>query len=582
MGSTKEEVSEMEKIKKLKDLFTNYNLDGYLIPKNDEFFNEYVPEHKDNLKYISNFSGSYGLALILKKKNYLFVDGRYTVQANEQSGKVFKIITLPLLKNKININLGKKKIGFNPKLFSEHFIKYFSKKIGVNCIPLSNDILDFLRKKKYRITKKKFYTLDKSIVGQSYYSKLTNLKKYLNKNKIDIMLITSSENIAWLLNIRGQDSNFSPIPNCFLIVDKEMRVFLFCDLNKIDKNFKKKFKFIYILEMKELENFLKRTKNKNFSIDGQTCSIFFQSIIKKNNKINKVIDPIYFLKSQKNGIEIRNTKKIHEYDGAALTKFLFWIKNNFKRQKITELTAQKKLLQFKTKFKKFKQLSFPTISSTGPNGAIVHYNVSKKTNRLLEKGNIYLVDSGGQYHFGTTDVTRTVSLETQNKKIKEIFTRVLKGHLNLSNFNMKRNTTGSVLDRVARKNLRLNKLDYAHGTGHGVGYFLNVHEGPQSISKSNKIKLKPGMILSNEPGYYEKGKFGLRIENLIYIKKIKNGMKFENLTYVPIDKSLIIKKLLNKKEIFWLNQYHLHVYKKLKKYMNKNELVFLKKSCSNI
>ena len=196
--------------------------------------------------------------------------------------------------------------------------------------------------------------------------------------------------------------------------------------------------------------------------------------------------------------------------------------------------------------------------------------------------NIYLVDSGGQYHFGTTDVTRTVSLETQNKKIKEIFTRVLKGHLNLSNFNIKRNTTGSVLDRVARKNLRLNKLDYAHGTGHGVGYFLNVHEGPQSISKSNKIKLKPGMILSNEPGYYEKGKFGLRIENLIYIKKIKNGMKFENLTYVPIDKSLIIKKLLNKKEIFWLNQYHLHVYKKLKKYMNKNELVFLKKSCSNI
>ena len=212
----------------------------------------------------------------------------------------------------------------------------------------------------------------------------------------------------------------------------------------------------------------------------------------------------------------------------------------------------------------------------------MHYNATTKTNRTLKKGNIYLVDSGGQYHFGTTDVTRTISLETKNRKIKETFTRVLKGHLNLFNFKIKKNTTGSILDKVARKSLRRVNLDYNHGTGHGVGFFLNVHEGPQSISKINKIKLKPGMILSNEPGYYEKGKFGLRIENLVYTKKYKNSLIFENLTYAPIDKSLIIKSLLNQKEIFWLNKYHNNVYNKLKRFMNSKELILLKKSCSNI
>ena len=193
-----------------------------------------------------------------------------------------------------------------------------------------------------------------------------------------------------------------------------------------------------------------------------------------------------------------------------------------------------------------------------------------------------MVDSGGQYHYGTTDVTRTVSLENKSKFVKEVFTRVLKGHLNLSNFKIKKNTSGSILDKIARKSLKSIKLDYAHGTGHGVGYFLNVHEGPQSISRLNKLKLKPGMILSNEPGYYKKGKFGLRIENLIYTKKSKMGIKFENLTYAPIDKSLIIKKLLNNKEVEWLNLYHQNVFKTLKKYMNKKELIFLKNSCSNI
>ena len=573
----------MEKIEKLKNSFKKYNLDGYLIPKNDEFFSEYVPHHKDDLQYISNFSGSYGLALILKNKNYLFVDGRYTIQANIQSGKTFNIVTLPLVKNKKSLNIKNKKIGYDPRLFNEKSLKKISEKLGSKFISVEKNLIRSLKgEKKYNIKNKYFYVLDTSITGQSNLKKINNLKKYVYKSNVDIMFVTSSENIAWLLNIRGNDSDYSPIPNCFLIIDKNMKIFLFCDLKKINIEFKRKLNFIRILGIDELENFLKKIKGKKFLLDNITCSIFYKDLIKKKNSILEKNDPIYLLKSQKNKIEIDNIKKIHEYDGAALTKFLIWIKNNFKRRKISELSAQKKLLKFRKKFNNFKSLSFPTISSTGSNGAVVHYNATNKTNKVLKSGNIYLVDSGGQYHFGTTDVTRTISLNSKSKKIKEVFTKVLQGHLNLSNYKLNKNTTGSILDIIARKELKKINLDYAHGTGHGVGYFLNVHEGPQSISKSNQTTFKPGMILSNEPGYYEKGKYGLRIENLIYVKKIKNGIKFNNLTYVPIDKSLIIKKLLNKKEILWLNQYHQLVYNKLKKYMNKKELILLKESCSNI
>ena len=240
------------------------------------------------------------------------------------------------------------------------------------------------------------------------------------------------------------------------------------------------------------------------------------------------------------------------------------------------------MLKFRKNIKTFKSLSFPTISGSGPNGSIIHYKANKNSNRILKKGDLYLVDSGGQYNFGTTDVTRTISLDNHHPRIKNIFTRVLKGHIAVSNYKLNKNSTGSEIDKAARKSLKEINLDYAHGTGHGVGYFLNVHEGPHAISKGNKIKLKEGMIVSNEPGYYEDGKFGIRIENLITIKKIKKTQKFDNLTLAPIDKSLVEKKLLNKSEVSWLNEYHKKVFVNLKKFMNKSELKDLKNSCSNI
>ena len=275
-------------------------------------------------------------------------------------------------------------------------------------------------------------------------------------------------------------------------------------------------------------------------------------------------------------------KKAHIYDGAALTKYLFWIKNNFLKSNITEISAEKKLFDYRKKNKSFNFLSFPTISGTGPNGAIIHYKATKNSNRRLKKGDIYLVDSGGQYKFGTTDVTRTISLENNNQRIKNIFTRVLKGHIAVASYKLKENTTGSQLDKAARKPLRNISLNYAHGTGHGVGYFLNVHEGPHAISNKNKVSFKEGVIVSNEPGYYENGKFGIRIENLVRVKKAKKGFLFKNLTMAPIDKSLINKQILKKNEIDWLNNYHKEVFNNLSKFMNKKELSELSKDCSKI
>ena len=572
----------MEKIIKLRNLFKDLNIDGYIVPKNDEFFGEYIPDDKDNLKFISNFSGSFGFALILRKKNYLFVDGRYTLQAKIQSGKFFNIKTIPkclpcnILKNK------KLKIGFDPKLHTEKSLSYFFQKTNCKFVSINYNLIDKIWKKKKNSKINKFFVLKKNYTGQALNEKINLLTKLLIKKKIDIQFISASENIAWLLNIRGKDSKFTPLPNSYLILDNKKKVILFCDLRKIDKKINKHLKNIKIIDINFTQLFLSKIKNKKIQIDVNSCSILFEKIIKKNNEIIEAKDPVYLLKSVKNKIELKNIFKSHIYDGAALTKFLFWIKKNFKKIKITEIDAQNKLLKFRKFNKNFKFLSFPTISGTGPNGAIIHYKADKKSNRNLKRGDIYLVDSGGQYNFGTTDVTRTISLDNNNQRIKNIFTRVLKGHIAVASYKIKKNTSGGDIDLVARKFLKQINLDYAHGTGHGVGYFLNVHEGPQAISKGNQVRFKAGMIVSNEPGYYESGKFGMRIENLVTVKKSNNFFKFENLTMAPIDKSLINKKLLNKNEISWLNDYHSQVYKKLSRFMNKLELNDLQNSCSNI
>ena len=566
-------------MKKFKNLLKQYKLDGYIIPKNDEYFNEYVSSAKDRLKFISNFSGSAGFAIILKNKNYLFVDGRYTIQARIQSGKSFKVITIPKKFPKDVLKFNKKlTIGFDPRLHTESKLNFLFNIKNISLKSVNKNLVDIVWSKRPKELIKPFYSLSKKNTGISSEEKILEVKKFFNKDKVDYLLVTAPENIAWILNIRGHDSTFSPIPNARLLMNKNGYIHFFANPKKITIIKKSLPKKIIFHEENKIEKILTNLYKNKIFLDSLSCSVYYRNLLKKKNIIVEKIDPIHFFKSIKNITEIKNMKKSHLSDGVALTKFLFWIKKNFRRRKITELFAQKKLENFRKMNKSYKFPSFNTISGSGPNTAIIHYRASPKTNRSLRKGDLYLVDSGGQYSFGTTDVTRTISLDNKSNYIKEIYTRILKGHIAVSNFPLKKNSTGSKVDQSARKFLKKIKLDYPHGTGHGVGYFLNVHEGPQSFSKNNKVNLRDGMIISNEPGYYKEGSFGIRIENLIYI----NQNKFEELTVVPIEKDLINKKMLNKNEINWINKYHNRVRKNLLKFMSFQDKVDLTKACSPI
>ncbi len=572
----------MEKVNKLRKLFKRFNIDGYIVPKNDEFFNEYIPPNKDRLKFISNFSGSFGFAIILRNKNYLFIDGRYTLQALKESAKQFNIKVLPKEKPQNIFKDKYLKIGFDPKLFTSKNLSFFFNKSNSKAIPIKENLIDYIWIRKKKTAIKKFYTLPNNSVGLTHSQKINKLISEIRKKKANLLFITSSENNAWLLNMRGYDVEYSSVPLGYMLLDVNKQIKFFCDLKKISTSLKRKLNKVKFIDIKNIDFNLADLKNRKIIFDKSTCSIFFEEIIKKKNYLLNFSDPVFLLKAIKNKHEIENIKKAHIYDGVALTKYLLWLKKNFLKNKVTEISGEKKLYSLRRKNKKFKFSSFPTISGAGPNAAIIHYRATKKTNRRLKRGDIYLVDSGGQYLFGTTDVTRTICLGSSKKRVKNIFTRVLKGHIAVTNFKLKKNSTGSSIDYEARKYLKRVNLDYAHGTGHGVGYFLNVHEGPQAISKNNKVILKKGMVVSNEPGYYEKNNFGIRIENLIYVDAQKSRNYFKNFTFVPIDKDLIDFSILNEKEKDWLNRYHKEVFLKLKNFMSEKEILELRSACSAI
>ena len=559
----------IKKIQILRSKFKKYNIDGYIIPKNDDYFTEYSKINR--LKIISNFSGSAGLAIILKNKNYLFTDGRYTIQSQIESGKNFKVVSFEKI---VNCNLFRNlKLGIDPKLFTYQQIKkFFLKNNKIKFI--TKNLIDEIEKKKVDDSFP-FFSLKKNIVGESTNSKLNKICKYLKKNKSDYIFISAPENVAWILNIRGGDVPNSPLPNSRLIITKTKKIFLIGKIKKCKKLLREK--IINLNEFIDINEFPKKILNligKSFIIDGSSCSIFYENIIKSKFKIIKREDPTYLLKAIKNKIEINNMKKAHILDGAALTKFIYWIKNINKKQ-ITEVDAQNKLEKFRRMNKNFLYPSFDTIAGSGKNGAIVHYRANKENCRVIKNKDIFLCDSGGQYKYGTTDVTRTICFSKPSQNIKDICTKVLKGHIAVATTNLNKDNIGKKIDRRARKFLKQDNLDYAHGTGHGVGFFLNVHEGPQSISKLNKVKIKEGMILSNEPGYYKKNKFGIRIENLVYVKKANKKVFFENLTLAPIEKDLINFKLLTPSEKNYLFKYHLNVYSNISKYLNLKEKKWL-------
>ena len=558
-----------KRIKQLRNKFNRFNIDGYIVPKNDEFFSEYAVI--DRLKIISNFSGSAGLAVVLRKNNYLFVDGRYTIQAQQQSGKQFKIIKIhKFLPHKIIKNLT---LGFDPSLLTRKQLNvYFGNSLMLKHI--NKNLIDEIYKEKSSKTKT-FFSLDNKVAGETFKSKLNKIRNILKLYKADYLFVSAPENVAWALNIRGSDNPNSPIPNCRLIIGKDKNLFLITQKEKVLKIIKdKKLSQKQIINPNKFKDLIKELKGNKFIIDSLSCSVINENIIKSKFHIINADDPCYKLKSIKNSSEIKHMINAHIEDGVALTKFIYWIKN-INKKKITEIDSQNKLEKFRKLNKNYLFPSFNTIAGTGSNGAIVHYRASKKSNKTIKKSDIFLCDSGGQYKFGTTDVTRTICFSKQKNSIKDIFTKVLKGHIAVATTNLKKFNTGKKIDARARHFLKKDGLDYAHGTGHGVGFFSNVHEGPQSITKINTVKLEKGMIVSNEPGYYKKGHYGIRIENLIYIKKINKKLNFENLTLAPIEKDLINFNLLTNREKNYLFEYHLNVYSKISKFLNNSERKWL-------
>ena len=568
----------MSKISKLKNLFLKYNIEGYLIPKNDSYFNEFINPREDRLKFISNFTGSAGIAVILKNQNFLFVDGRYIAQAKKESSKNFKIIDITKSSLTDFLNHSKLRIGFDASLTKYSWHQQLKNK--KNFIEVPENLIDKIWKKSNTKIQNKAFVLENVYSGEHYQNKLKQIKKILNINNNKSFFISASENICWLLNIRGKDSAYTPVLNSQALLTQK-KLYVFCEIQKIPNTIKQAYKKnIAFKEESFLFKILAKNKKKLITIDPSASVKTVNYLNEKKLNVRFKPDPISQLKTKKNRIEIQNTKVAHIYDGVAVAKFIIWLKKQKKINKLSEISAQNKLEKFRKDNASYLFPSFPTISGFGKNAAIIHYHASKQSNLKFRSNGIYLIDSGGQYKEGTTDITRTIAFGKQSPAVKNIYTKVLKGHLAVKNFNLTKKTTGRQIDMAARKYLNINNLDYAHGTGHGVGYFLNVHESPPSISKYSTDNFVSGQIVSNEPGFYSPGLFGIRIENLIYVEEIKNRLCFQDLTLVPYEKNLINVKLLNRKEVKSINRYHAIVFELLKSFMKEEELSIFAEQCS--
>ena len=551
--------------------------DYYFISTSDEYLNEYVPNYNMRLKWLTNFSGSNGYALISEKKNFFFTDGRYLQQANKELPKNFKIFDLNK-ENLINFFYGikNKKVLTDTKCFSKDVIIKISKNLQKSNSKLIHDkknLIDSIWLDRPIEQIDKFFILEKKKCGQSFEEKLKKIRPLGN----NILVITSPESLCWLLNIRGYDLENTPLVFCRAIITKK-KIEFYVNKKKIPKGFISTYKSINVYDISSFDQRLKKLNQKNIQVDNQLSYFFFKTL--EGNKLLFKDDPCKILKSQKNKIEILQSRSAHLNDGVALVKFYFWLEENFKKNNITEFEAAKKLEVFRKEGTNYFSSSFPTISATGANGSIVHYKPNKKSS-VLKKGELYLCDSGGQYYGATTDITRTIYLgDKPSETIKSIYTKVLLGHLNISMLKFPVGTRGYQLDSIARYNLWNHGLDYNHGTGHGVGSFLGVHEGPQSISKNpNDVSLKPGMIISNEPGFYKNKSFGIRIENLVLVKKslFKNFFEFETLSLFPYELKLISFNLLNNTQKDWIRKYHNHVYSKVSNLLDKKHCEWLKR-----
>jgi len=517
----------MNKIDKLRNILKQENLTSFLVPSHDEFMNEYTPPHLKRLKWLTGFTGSNGIAIITLKEAIFFTDGRYITQSKlELDPNIWKIYNLQDKKPYEWANENNITISYDPKLHINSDIKNFKSSIS------TFNLIDQIWREDRSQPETKIFDYS-NYTKQSSQLKIEKLSEAIKTQSADYFLITDPESVCWLLNIRGNDIPYLPVVLCYGLASKDGEVETF----KLD-------------EVSKLDKF----ENKTILIDENQTAIYFIELLKQKNIIKFAPNPCYLWKAIKDEKEIEHIKEIHILDGIAVTKFLKFVKENIP---ISEIELSERLEEFRKEEKRFLYPSFPSISAAGANGAIIHYHPTEESNKILENNMVYLIDSGGQYLGGTTDVTRVLKIGTSSMEEKEIYTRVLKGHIALASAIFPYGTRGCDLDILARQFLWEINKDYDHGTGHGVGNCLNVHEGPQRISKIGTHILEPGMILSNEPGYYEVGKYGMRIENLMLVKQhSKKFLCFETITLVPLEESLIDQDLLTEKEKQWIKDYH--------------------------
>ena len=528
------------KIKALKEILKNQKIDYFFLPNSDEFFLEYLPQNQKRIEYLTGFSGSNAYIIFGPEKSYFFTDGRYLLQAkNEIDLTEFEIINIAdksvIVWLQENLK-SDENLALDAKLSSVNFVNLV-KKITENLVFLDQNPVDEIWQNRPKQPEAKVFYLDEKISGLDSKSKR---KQVLSDLEADALIITKPENLCWLMNIRAADIEFSPLFLSYGILFKDGEVELFRSFNELK------------IDARELK----------IQTDATTTNYqLYQELQKNNNEIIFKNCPIEILKSIKNKVEIEGSIKAHEADGLALTSFLNWLENALKNnEEIDEIKAEEKLLEFRKKNPNFLYPSFASISGFASNGAVIHYRASKKTNKKFDKNSLYLIDSGGQYfgeYMATTDVTRTVAVGEPTMEMIENFTRVLKGHIAIARAKFPRGTTGAQLDVLARFHLWQAGLDYDHGTGHGVGSFLSVHEGPCGISKRAHQELLEGMILSNEPGFYKEGEYGIRIENLMLVEKYNDRfLCFKTLTLAPIDLKLVDLKMLTYPEKKWLENYH--------------------------
>ena len=574
-----------ELLKNLRGFMQQYGqLSAYIVPSDDPHMSEYVSSNYHRRAFVSGFTGSAGTAVITTDKALMWTDGRYFLQAENQMDKNWTLMKAfmpgtPSEEEWLSANLTPpSRVGIDPKTCSVKKFKALYKKldsVGLELVAVKDNLIDKIWDDAPKAPTDPVYLHPIEFAGKSTFEKLEEVRKSLSEKQCDSFIVSALDDVAWLYNLRGSDVTYNPVFYSFAIITKDSSV-LYLDDNKISKDIEEYLDGVNTT-VKPYEAVYRDVKNLKGRVllSLSTNAAISEAIDVKNRVV--LMSPIQQLKAVKNEVELKGMRDCHVRDGGALTEYFHWLTSEVHKEGVVidEVDGSDKAEYFRSKEDKFVDLSFDTISSSGPNGAIIHYKPEKGTCLVIDKNDIYLCDSGAQYKDGTTDVTRTLHLGTPNKKQIDRFTRVLKGHIDLAMAIFPPSTKGTCIDCLARIPLWNVGLNYQHGTGHGVGSFLNVHEGPCRISGGNRMSkyemgLEKGMILSNEPGFYEKGEFGMRIESLVEVIEANvcpEGEKylgFRTITMAPIEKKLIDVSMLTDAELDWLNTYHSEVYAKLK------------------